>query len=99
MPYIDNKTKSKLFIAGDDTALMWWEVEAAGELNFSFTYIIDEYVGNKGLNYQIINDILGALDGASKEFYERVAIPYEKKKRLLNGEVYKKSLKLLKKVK
>jgi hypothetical protein len=41
-----------------------------------------------GPSYTAINDIVGALDGAKMEFYRRVAIPYEDKKRELNGDVY-----------
>jgi len=61
-----------------------------GELNYLFTEIIMAYVeqSQKGLSYQIINDIMGALEGAKLEFYRRVAVPYENQKCLDNGDVY-----------
>ena len=60
----------------------------AGELNFLFTDEIAEYIANKGLSYQTINDILGALEGAKAEFYRRVAVPCENTKLSENGDVY-----------
>lgn len=62
--------------------------DTAGELNFVLTAHIIEYVEKHGLSYKIINDVLGALDGASKEFYRRVAVPYEDNKIKENGDVY-----------
>lgn len=59
----------------------------AGELNFVFTVIIKKYLRD-GLSYQKINDILGALSGASQEFYRRVVEPYESEKIKTNGDVY-----------
>jgi hypothetical protein len=41
-----------------------------------------------GLSYQTINDIVGALEGAKLEFYRRVAVPYEDKKIIENGDVF-----------
>jgi hypothetical protein len=41
-----------------------------------------------GQSYSIINDIVGVLECAKMEFYRRVAVPYEDKKRTENGDVY-----------
>jgi len=59
-----------------------------GELNYKITLLLNQYMNVKGLNYQTINDILGALEGAKHEFYRRVAVPYENKKIDENGDVY-----------
>ena len=59
----------------------------AGVLNYLFTRIAHDYIEKQGLNYQHINDVVGALDGAKSEFYRRVAIPYEDKKIIENGDV------------
>jgi hypothetical protein len=59
-----------------------------GELNYLFTKIALLYFNTQGGRYQQINDILGALQGASNEFYRRVAVPYENKKMIENGDVY-----------
>lgn len=40
------------------------------------------------LNYQMINDVMGALESAKLEFYRRIAVPYEETKRKDNGDVY-----------
>lgn len=60
-----------------------------GELNFIITHKILEYLTLWGINYQHINDVIGALEGAKLEFYRRIAAPYENKKIKENGDVYK----------
>lgn len=59
-----------------------------GELNFLVTEIIADYWYFGDKNYQAINDILGALEGAKLEFYRRIAGPYEDKKIQENGDIY-----------
>jgi hypothetical protein len=59
-----------------------------GELNFAITSLLIEYAQRQGLRYQVINDVLGALEGAKLEFYARVARPYEDTKIAANGDVY-----------
>lgn len=78
MPYIEQKDRIAA-VVGPLTP---------GELNFAITKLVTGYVQQKGLKYQTINDVLGALDGASKEFYRRVAAPYENSKMAENGDVY-----------
>ena len=60
----------------------------AGELNYWLTSEINSYLRDKGLSYQTINDVLGALEGAKQEFYRRIAAPYEDRKIAENGDVY-----------
>jgi hypothetical protein len=62
--------------------------DTAGEVNYKITRIVDEYLERKGLMYQHINDMIGALEGAKLELYRRVAAPYEDQKMKENGEVY-----------
>jgi hypothetical protein len=63
--------------------------ETAGELNYLFTTIIVDYLNtDNGPNYQKINDVMGALEGAKMEMYRRVAIPYEDVKIEQNGDVF-----------
>lgn len=60
----------------------------AGELNYILTRVALRYVKAKGeTRYQHINDVLGAFDGATREFYRCVAAPYEDIKRRENGDV------------
>jgi hypothetical protein len=58
-----------------------------GELNYALTKVVNDY-WKVNQNYQAINDVLGALEGAKLEFYRRVAAPYEDKKMKENGDVY-----------
>lgn len=62
--------------------------KSAGELNYAFTRLIVGYLDYAGLNYQTINDILGALEGAKMEFDRRKVRAYEAAKRVANGDVY-----------
>lgn len=77
MPYIDKERRNNISTP-----------ETAGELNYMITELLLVYVKNNGESYQTFNDILGACDGASKEFYRRLVIPYEKQKIIINGDVY-----------
>ena len=67
-------------------------INSPGELNYLFTCIILEYMsaGSAGAeqNYQAINDVLGALEGAKLEFHRRIVVPYEEKKLEENGDVF-----------
>jgi len=60
----------------------------AGELNYFITHSLIQYSITKGLSYQTINDIIGALEGAKLEFYARIARPYEDLKIKENGDAY-----------
>lgn len=85
MPYIEKWKRDRLETYSDRT-------EKPGELNFMFTNEIIRYLNDKGLSYQTINDIIGALEGAKLEFYRRVAAPYEDQKIKQNGDVYPEKL-------
>ena len=80
MPYI-NRVRRAQIQSGESP-------KTPGELNYSITLEILDYCLGKDLSYQLINDIVGALEGAKLEFYRRVAVPYEDKKILENGDVY-----------
>lgn len=78
MPYISKDRRRQLEYADERTS---------GELNYQITCLIREYWRRTG-NYQGINDIIGALEGAKAEFYRRIVVPYEDKKIVENGDVY-----------
>lgn len=80
MPYIDDIAKEQITLEGRVP-------QTAGELNYTITEIIDIYFQDHP-NYQGINDIVGALEGAKLEFYRRIAVPYEDQKIRQNGDVY-----------
>ena len=81
MPYIKQARRDHL------SAWPGYRPENAGELNYILTRIISLYWEGTG-NYQGINDIVGALEGAKLEFYRRVVVPYEDVKMQENCDVY-----------
>lgn len=86
MPYIDQKSR--------DTLQLGKTPENAGELNYLITQLFNEYINSKGLSYQVLNDCMGAAQGASNELYRRLGVPYENEKLVTNGDVYELSKKV-----
>ena len=78
MPYIPQKNRDELLTRNADNA---------GELNFQFTQIALQYLKDKGMNYNNINDIVGALVCCQHEFIRRKVNDYEDTKIALNGDV------------
>lgn len=81
MPYIKQERRYEIDELGVPP-------DNAGELNYLFTTIGLRYLSHKGIKYQHLNDIVGALEGAKLELYRRVAGPYEDTKIEENGDVY-----------
>lgn len=79
MPYITAEQRRQVKLRG---------AQSSGELNFEITQLLKKYLDWKGLRYESINDILGALEGAKLEFYRRIAAPYEESKIKINGDVF-----------
>ncbi|MFZ8933404.1 MAG: DUF6899 family protein [Bacteriovoracaceae bacterium] len=86
MPYIKNEQRNKILI---DKKVFIDEINNAGELNYTISIIIKNYFNkeDKG-NYQAINDIIGALEGAKLEFTRRITNDYEDLKIKENGDMY-----------
>ncbi len=76
MPYIEQRIRGGGLSPG-----------TPGELNFWICCVLIEYVNRRGLNYQTINDISGAMAEAMAEFRRRVVAPYEDKKIEENGDL------------
>lgn len=85
MPYIDAKDRPHLDPTGPGRACQ--DAMTPGELNFQLTALVDGYLAGN-LDYQAINDVVGALECAKLEVYRRIAAPYEDLKIELNGDVY-----------
>jgi hypothetical protein len=81
MPYIAKEERNKFTYEGKVP-------ETPGELNYLVTTLLIKYYTENGLNYDHINDILGALEGSKLEFYRRVAVKYEQQKIEENADVY-----------
>lgn len=81
MPYISRERREDLWRG-------WSGMKNAGELNYELTLTIIEYLDRRGISYQTMNDIIGALEGCKIEFYRRMISPYENQKIKENGDVY-----------
>ena len=62
--------------------------ETAGQLNYQISTLCSHYLNANGMQYQTMNDIIGALQGALMEFNRVVVGPYEDSKIEQNGGVY-----------
>lgn len=90
MPYIDQKGRDFYEHNGLErlvNAISESEGITAGDLNYLFTRLAMAYT-SKNMNYQKINDVLGALEGAKLEFYRKRVSSYEDIKEKMNGPVY-----------
>ncbi len=86
MPYIAPERREFLENATDEEIA---QVElSTGDLNYAITSLMDEWIGQKGLNYDAINSAIGVLECAKLELYRRVAVPYENNKKDQHGDVY-----------
>lgn len=96
MPYLEEKTKEMF-----TRALARMPVPiVAGELNFLFTYFINQFLLKRGMGnnpvdmprgkprYADYNEAMGALECAKFELYRRLIAPYEDTKLKENGDVY-----------
>lgn len=63
-----------------------------GELTFTLAALLNEYMKLKGLKYQTIAEILGALEGCKLDFQNQILHPYEETKAIMAGDVYDLSL-------
>ena len=86
MPYTTHVARRKLSEITKAIATELGSQTTKGDLNFLLSTLVGEYVLAKGLSYDSINDVMGALVGCLLEFYRRVAVPYEKKKIEMNGD-------------
>jgi len=79
MPYIPKSEKNRV----DEDNL----ITNAGQFNYALNQVISIYIEQNNLNYQTMNDIIGAMECAKMELYRRMIAPYEDKKILQNGDV------------
>lgn len=81
MPYISKQDREYL---KDPRAFP----QSAGELNYSITMLLKEYLRWHSVCYRTFNEIIGVLECAKLEMYRRMVAPYEDEKRQENGDVY-----------
>ena len=85
MPYIDPLRRRAL---REELLTGVAPPQIPGELHFLLTSQLLMYLEERGSSYATFNDCLGALEGAKLEFFRRIVVPYEDKKREENGDVY-----------
>tara|TARA_R110000824_G_scaffold5793_7_gene26660 strand:+ start:8168 stop:8449 length:282 start_codon:yes stop_codon:yes gene_type:complete len=93
MPYIEKKDRLTLDYSIESLAIRISTYdEIAGRFNYSISRMIDIILGQRGLNYANVNEIVGALECIKLELYRRIASPYEDKKIEENGDVYNENV-------
>ena len=85
MPYI-KKERRVNFHSGLE-ALEVQEINNAGELNYIVSMLCKKYANSKKFSYQVINDIIGALECAKNEYIRRNVNNYEDLKITENGDL------------
>lgn len=82
MPYISADARARLDAGGTPVN--------AGELNYALTRVVDDYLIRKGgIRYAHLNEVVGAMECAKLELYRRLAAPYEDRKIVEAGDVYR----------
>ena len=84
MPYISQEYRG---FYRDRCKYLGQTAKSAGELNYIFSMIAREYLLTEGENYAIMNNIIGALEGAKIEFYRKHMADYEEAKIKIHGDL------------
>jgi len=80
MPYIKQKERKEI----DESSK---NITTCGQLNYAITKLLHQYIKRHELNYNSINDVIGAIESAKAEFQRRVVTPYEELKIKENGDL------------
>ena len=90
MPYIEKIERNRLEPAVNQLleVMVEYNLMNAGQINYLITTIMKRVLDAKGTSYKEINALVGALECAKMEMYRRVAVQYEERKALENGDVY-----------
>lgn len=88
MPYITQKTREIIdpFL---ESILKEIGKGSVGDLNYTITKIVHQWIKEKGLQYINLNAAIGVLDCAKMELYRTIAAPYEDGKIKENGCISK----------
>jgi hypothetical protein len=92
MPYINQSLRTKLDNKMKDLLSDSGNL-SCGELNYIISNLLNEHLEQKKIdntfNYSACNSIVGVLECAKLEFYNKLVTPYENIKIAENGELYK----------
>jgi hypothetical protein len=84
MPYIAKKNRLKF---EEPLHELVENIETDGDLNYCVSMLMHQILRKRGIQYQNMNNIMGAIDCAKMEFYRTVASPYEDMKKNENGNI------------
>lgn len=79
MPYVPEEIKKELWNRNP---------AVAGELTYLLTKVINDYVKEQGLCFNVAGEAILALECTKLEFYRRILAPYEDTAKERNGDVY-----------
>lgn len=85
MPYIKEERRTAI-----DSAVLELNhyIDGPGELNYAITKLCLKYLEEGVFGYSTLSAVRAVLHDVHDEFYRRVMVPYEEKKREENGDVY-----------
>lgn len=92
MPYI-KKEDRKLY--QDCLYELSNTIDNEGELNYCISTLLHLLLEREGVCYKNINKLIGVLECAKLELYNRIASPYESIKSVENGDISKLRTKLV----
>lgn len=87
MPYIAQERRESICTGIKGRLIDSSDIKTVGELNFAITMFCLAW-WNRSASYASINDVMGVLDCVGKEFYRRIAVPYEDRKAAESGDVF-----------
>lgn len=87
MPYIKQAKREQIWKGSPISSVVHDGVDCAGDLNYVFTCLLNEWIAKKGKSYQSFNDFIGALECCKLEAYRRKIAPYEDEAIQRNGDV------------
>lgn len=85
MPYISKDHRELFKVSTQEVATIL--LDTGAELNYFITLLVNNYWEDRR-DYQAISDIIGALEGAKREFQRVIVDPYEQSKLEANGGIY-----------
>ena len=89
MPYITQQQREPLAESIDTILNIITDNDGLeGKLNYIISSIMSGILETEGVNYTILNKMIGVLECAKLELYRCMASPYEDLKLEENGEVY-----------
>lgn len=99
MPYLDHERRHELLNLDYGTVdvavtrhdlggAMGKAMENGGDFQYMIAVAIQTYLEKTSLRYVHCEEIMGALTGATHEFYREIVGPYEASKGNQNGPVY-----------